>query len=140
MTVRRRTKGRECALKILYAVNIRKDTAAECMDDFWKNQGVKNDEVREFASYLVAGVTENIHAIDEMLRKYATNWQLERMAVVDKNIMRIAAFELLYADNIPAKVTINEAVEMAKKYGDKDSSKFVNGILDKINKDEAKKP
>ena len=74
--------------------------------------------------------------LDETVSKYATNWKLGRMATIDRNILRIATFELLHAADIPPKVAINEAIEMAKKYGDKNSGKFVNGVLDKINKTE----
>ncbi|MFT5170203.1 MAG: transcription antitermination factor NusB, partial [Candidatus Omnitrophota bacterium] len=81
-------------------------------------------------------VEKNKKEIDDIIRKYAANWQLERMAVIDRNILRLGTFEIMFADEIPPKVTINEAVELAKKYGDSESGKFVNGILDKIHKEE----
>lgn len=137
--MRNRTKGRECALKILYAADIRKDPPDECGRLFWESHPTIKDEVRDFAGFLVRGVSENKGSVDSAISKYAMNWEIQRMATVDRNILRLATFELLFADNIPPKVSINEAIEMAKRYGDKDSGKFVNGVLDKINKTERKK-
>ncbi len=77
--------------------------------------------------------------IDKIISEYATNWKIQRMAVIDRNVLRFATYELLFMEDIPPKVAINEAIDIAKKYGDKDSGKFVNGILDKINKMECKK-
>ena len=94
------------------------------------------DEIKEFSNFLVKGVAKNKDVIDSLISKYATNWQIQRMPTVDRNILRLATFELLFAEEIPPKVSINEAIEMAKRYGDKDSGKFVNGVLDKINKTE----
>jgi len=136
--MRNRTKARECALKILYAVDVRKDPPAECAGVFWENHPSIRDEIREFSNFLIDGVYKNRDSIDSTISKYATNWQVQRMPVIDRNILRIATFELLSAGNIPPKVSINEAIEMAKRYGDKDSGKFVNGVLDKINKSEGK--
>ncbi len=135
--MRRRTRARECALKILYAVDVSKNDCDDRIEDYWKNQKVENDEVRSFAEYLVNGVCSNLDKIDGYITKYAANWQIQRMATIDRNIIRMATFELIFSEDIPSRVTINEAVEIAKKFGDKDSSKFVNGILDRINKEEA---
>ncbi|MDD5439415.1 MAG: transcription antitermination factor NusB [Candidatus Omnitrophica bacterium] len=137
--MRRRSKARECAIKVLYAMDITKDTSEVCLDDFWKNQDVTNEEIKIFTTYLVKGVEGHYGDIDAVISKYATNWQIDRMAAIDRNILRMAVFELLHDQDIPSKVTINEAVEIAKRYGDKDSGKFVNGVLDKINKEESKK-
>jgi len=137
--MRRRTKARECALKILYAVDITKDEAQDCIKNFWDNHDTVNSEIKKFADYLVTGTCKNKNLIDNLISKCATNWQIQRMAAIDRNIIRMATFELLFAEDIPPKVSINEAVEIAKRYGDKDSNKFVNGVLDKINKQECKK-
>jgi len=137
--MRRRTKARECALKILYAIDITKGDIEERIKDFWENNETVNHEIHEFTEYLVNGTTKNQKLIDSVITKYAANWQLQRMAAIDRNILRMAAFELLFAAEIPPKVSINEAIEIAKRYGDKDSGKFVNGILDKINKTERDK-
>lgn len=130
--MRKRTKAREYALKMLYALDITRDEPQKCIDIFWQNHEEAEAEVKKFANALVVGVYKNIEYIDKMISDYATNWELKRMAVIDRNILRFAAFELLFMEDIPPKVSINEAIDIAKKYGDKDSGKFVNGILDKI--------
>jgi N utilization substance protein B len=89
-------------------------------------------EVRDFAVDLVKGVRENLAEIDGLIQSHSTNWKLARMAAVDKNILRVAVFELKNRSDIPTKVTINEAVEIAKKFGSTESGAFVNGILDNI--------
>lgn len=134
--MRNRTKARECALKILYAVDIRKEPEEDYARLFWENHPTVKNEVKEFSAFLAEGVSKNKNFIDSLISKYATNWQIQRMPAIDRNILRMAAFELLFAPDIPPKVSINEAIEMAKRYGDKDSGKFVNGVLDKINKTE----
>ncbi|MBU4488598.1 MAG: transcription antitermination factor NusB [Candidatus Omnitrophica bacterium] len=137
--MRKRTKAREYALKILYQIEMTGDGYADALKFFWERESEKENSISEFAGQLVKGVVENMKEIDATITKYATNWQIDRMAVVDRNILRIAAFEILRLDDIPPKVSINEAIDIAKKYGDKDSGKFVNGILDKISKEKAKR-
>ena len=117
----------------------RKPLKEECLSSFWDNKLEIKDEVKEFSNFLVKGASKNLKSIDLVITKYATNWQIQRMATIDRNILRLATFELLFAEGIPPKVSINEAIEMAKKYGDRDSGKFVNGVLDRINKCETKK-
>jgi N utilization substance protein B len=136
--MRKRTQSREFALKILYAIDITGDGPEECMTIFWDNlkENKTDPKVKEFAQALVRGVSRNLEQIDRLITAHTTNWQLKRMAVIDRNILRCATYELLFAEDIPPKVAINEAIDMAKKYGDKDSGKFVNGVLDKINKTE----
>ena len=135
--MRKRTLARECALKILYRVEISRESMEDSMKDFWSRETC-NEEVRTFADSLVKGTLENISEIDKVISKYADNWDIKRMAILDKNILRMGTFELLHVKDIPTKVSINEAIELAKKYGDIDSGKFVNGILDKIRKLECK--
>lgn len=137
--MRKRTLSREFALKILYQSEITRREIKVADQLFWSETDSIEQPVKDFAQYLTFGVAEHQEGIDQMISKYGTNWQLKRMAVIDRNILRIGAFELLHATEIPPKVTINEAVELAKKYGDVDSSKFVNGILDKIHKVEVLK-
>lgn len=136
--MRRRTKARECALQVLYQVDITGDSAEGAIKDFWETKGKFEDAVKDFARTLVMGTLEKLVKIDKVISSYATNWQLDRMAKVDRNILRLGTFELLFVADIPDKVSINEAVEMAKKFGDQESSKFVNGVLDKISKEEGK--
>jgi N utilization substance protein B len=137
--MRKRTKAREYALQILYAVDITKKDPQDCIEGFWVDSEETSGEVKSFAGSIVAGVCENLKKIDSLISKHATNWQLDRMAVIDKNVMRLATYELLFAEDIPPKVSINEAIDLAKKFGGNDSGKFVNGVLDKINKTESKK-
>ena len=135
--MRKRTLARECVLKILYQKDITRFDAQTAIERFWKDEEEVDKEVQDFASSLFYGVNKNLEAIDNKISEYATNWQLKRMAIIDRNILRLGVFELLFVAEIPPKVTINEAIELAKKYGDSESSKFVNGILDKIHKTEA---
>ena len=137
--MRKRTKAREYALQILYAVDITKDDPKECVENFWDGSDESSDEVKAFAGALVLGVCDNIKKINSLITKHATNWQLDRMAVIDRNVLRLATYELLFVEDIPPKVSINEAIDIAKKFGGNDSGKFVNGVLDKINKTESKK-
>ncbi|MFA6320862.1 MAG: transcription antitermination factor NusB [Candidatus Omnitrophota bacterium] len=133
--MRKRTKARESALKILYAIDITGGEPKKCIDAYWKDNEEKDLDVKTFANSLVLGAANKSKEIDKIISECATNWQLDRMAVIDRNILRFAAYELLFANEIPPKVTINEAIDIAKRYGDSESGKFVNGVLDKINKD-----
>jgi transcription antitermination factor NusB len=132
--MRKRTKAREFALQVLYQIDITRDNHRAALDNFWQANEDENvnEEVKDFTSQLVKGVVDNLEKIDARISLYATNWQLKRMAVVDRNILRISAFELMFREDIPPKVSINEAVELAKKYSGEGASKFVNGVLDKI--------
>lgn len=132
--MRKRTQSRECALKILYQAELTRRNIHLAAEKFWSEFETIDEHVQSFSNRLTLGVEQNLPAIDAKISKHATNWQLKRMAVIDRNVLRIGVFELLYTSDIPPKVTINEAVELAKKYGDLESSKFVNGILDKIHK------
>jgi N utilization substance protein B len=131
--MRNRTKARECALKILYAIDITKDKAGKCIEIFWQNNEA-DAQVKVFADAIVLGVANNKEKIDDIIVSNTTNWQLKRMAVIDRNVLRLATYELLFSKDIPPKVAINEAIDIVKKYGDKDSGKFVNGVLDKIHR------
>ncbi len=123
-------------LKILYQAEITRRDINIASDVFWSEKEKIEKVVREFSDFLTQGIEKHLLAIDEMIKKYATNWQLDRMAVIDRNILRLGVYEILFAEEIPPKVTINEMVELAKKFGDAESGKFVNGILDKIHKEE----
>ncbi|MDD3089608.1 MAG: transcription antitermination factor NusB [Candidatus Omnitrophica bacterium] len=136
--MRKRTKARETALMILYAADVTKDGIEECACRHWKGSDPEDPEIKEFADSILNGVLANKAAIDSVISAHATNWEIGRMATIDRNVLRMATYELLYLDDMPPKVAINEAIEMVKKYGDKDSGKFVNGILDKISKTEKK--
>ena len=137
--MRKRTKAREHALKILYAIDITDEEPKKCIDVYWKDSDEKDTEVMTFANALVLGTSNKAGELNKIIGASATNWQMKRMAVIDRNILRFAAYELLFMEDIPPKVTINEAIDIAKRYGDSESGKFVNGILDKIHKDIVKK-
>jgi transcription antitermination factor NusB len=107
---------------------------------YWEAEETKDQEIITYANLLAQGVNGHIKDIDQKISDYATNWQIKRMAIIDRNVMRIGLYELKHTTDIPPKVAINEAVELAKKYGDLESSKFVNGILDKIHKKEIVEP
>jgi len=127
------------ALKILYQIDVARRPLAAAIDSFFSDEPDVSPEVRQFAQSLVEGTRANVEAIDEKIASFAANWELKRMAVIDRNILRLGCYELMHCEDIPAKVSINEAIELAKKYGGIDSGKFINGILDKINKTELHK-
>ena len=122
----------------LYQMDITQEASQEALTLFWENHKA-DTEVRGFATGLVAGAIQNSKRIDEVISRYADNWEIHRMAAVDRNILRLATYELLFVEEIPPKVSINEAVDLAKKFGDVESSRFVNGILDRISKTETTK-
>jgi N utilization substance protein B len=132
--LRKRTKAREIALQFLYQQDIRKDDWLKNIKDFEILENA-DEAVSDFASILIKGSLKNISRLDEIIASSAQNWQLKRMATVDRNILRMATYELLFEEDIPIKVSINEAINLAKKFGDAESGKFVNGILDKIKRD-----
>ncbi len=131
--MRKRTLAREYALQMLYQCELNPDGANEIIKSVWSEFPDTDDEVRDFANRIVTGTLERISDLDVVINRYADNWQLSRMAVVDRNILRFATFEILYMEDVPPKVSINEAVNLAKKFSQEDSGKFVNGVLDKIN-------
>jgi N utilization substance protein B len=129
MTKRRR--ARELALRILYQWNIQKGDIDSQIEDFWK-QNLAHADVQSFATRLAKGVYKHIKEIDSIIERFSENWAMDRISIVDKNIMRSSIYEMLYEKEIPSNVSINEAIEIAKKYGTEDSSQFVNGILDRV--------
>ena len=133
--MRKRRRAREWAIKILYQLEITRAEPIEVLENFWQDfKEIK--EIKDFASSLILGVYQEIGQLDETISKYASNWSLERMAVIDKNILRLGTYELLFRKDIPPKVSINEAIDLAKKYGGEDSGSFINGVLDKIKQEE----
>jgi N utilization substance protein B len=126
-----RRLGRERALQALYALDLNQMDAARFLETFWENNPSLED-VRSFAGQLIEGVLSHRADLDALISSKAQHWALSRMALVDLNLIRLATYELLYRNDIPKKVIINEAVEIAKKFGSEDSAAFVNGILDEI--------
>ena len=128
-----RREARELALQMLYALDSNSSAGVrETLQTFREEQSETTGKVREFAENLVQGVQAQRVIIDEAIRVRSKNWSLSRMPRVDLNVMRLAAYELMFRADIPKKVTINEAIEIVRRYGDKESPAFVNGILDEI--------
>lgn len=126
----RRTRAREIALQALFQEDLNPQDSMELLGRFL-GQRLHDAELREFAKHLILGVKRNQAELDALLDEKAANWSLTRMAATDRNLLRIGAFEIRYADT-PDRVAIDEAVELAKRYGSAQSSQFVNGILDKL--------
>ena len=135
--MRLRSKAREVTLCLLYQVEMSKADFRQAIQGYLENYPQKQ-EVVDFLSMLVEGVLGNADCIDALIKKHVKNWDIDRMAVIDRNILRMGCFELLFLEDVPPKVAINEAIELAKRFGDMDSPRFVNGILDKIYKTECK--
>jgi len=128
----KRRKAREFALQILFQLDIRKDKpTATILKRFWAEHDV-DDEVQAFTEEIIKGTYKHLAAINEKIQVCAKNWSIDRMAAVDRNVLRVAVYEILYRADIPSSVTINEAIEIAKKFGADDSGSFVNGILDSV--------
>ena len=148
MSGNNRRVARECALKIIFALRLDEQAdTSRLLADFWQNFRFADDALgepveteatplssgaRAFAETLVKGVVEYRAVIDKEIREVAKNWTLERMAAVDLSILRVCVYELFYQPDIPKRVAINEAIEIAKRYGTKESPSFVNGLLDKV--------
>lgn len=133
-----RRKARECALQILYSLEYNRidDSALnDWVDAYWSvfsDTSQDTPDVKEYMTRLVQGVRSHFDELDTLIQSASTNWKLERMAMVDRNILRLAAFELVQLSDIPPKVSLNEAIEIGKRFGTEDSGSFINGILDKI--------
>lgn len=130
----KRRRAREAAIQYHFWRDLQHGEAPQRIDDFWEFCPVKPN-AREFAEPLIAGMVEHLDEIDERIRKYCENYNLNRISAVDRNVLRLAIYEMLYRDDIPPVVSINEAIELAKTFGGAESGKFVNGILDRIRKD-----
>jgi N utilization substance protein B len=129
-----RRGAREWALQVLFQEDFNPGELQEDFAEFWTDKH-PSERARQFAEDLVRGVLANREQIDKRLQGYAENWALHRMSGVDRNLMRLALYELLYREDIPPVVTINEAVDIAKAFSGEDSGRFVNGILDRARKD-----
>jgi len=129
--MRKRTRARQFALEVLYQVDLcGPDVLEDSLADMVERAG--EPDVSSFASALVRGTLEKLPELDPIIREVAQNWDLSRMTTIDRNILRLGGYELLYRDDIPPKVSINEAIELGKRYSTAESGTFVNGILDRI--------
>ena len=129
--MRRRTRARELALQFLFTLDIRGDEARDELELFLTDSGASR-EVRGFVTALVDGVRKHRPVIDARIRELAENWSLERIARVDRNVLRLAAFEILHCPDVPVRVALNEAIDLGKRYSTAQSGAFINGILDRL--------
>jgi transcription antitermination factor NusB len=136
----KRRKAREFALQILYTVELNPSSSDEICENFLNDQKAEGD-IKDFSRLIVKGTLEKKEEIDQMVKHLVKNWDIKRLGLIDRNIIRMGAYEMIFLSqsqsslsSIPTAVTINEAVDIAKKYGTPDSGKFVNGILDEIRK------
>jgi transcription antitermination protein NusB len=135
----KRREGREAAVQFLFQDDLNKTEALpQALEEFWKLRDATT-RTRQFATELINGVLQHHDAIDERIRKVTANYELHRIAPVDRNILRVAIYEMLYTSEVPPVVCINEAIEIAKRFGSEDSGRFVNGILDRL-KEEVVRP
>ncbi len=132
--MRRRSQARELAVQFLYQLDLRGDDIADTLGEFVEGE-TEDKDIRDFAIRLATGTRRTQEDTDRCLREVARNWGLNRMAVLDRNVLRMAVFELLHCPDIPPKVTINEAIEIGKKYSTANSGAFINGILDRVRLD-----
>jgi len=130
-----RRKARECALQLLFAQE-RGTMRPEAVTAFWE-EAAAPDPARDYAERLVALVAEHRAEIDAVIAKAAENWTLDRMSRVDRNLLRVAVCELFFVPDVPLRVALDEAIEIAKRFGGDDSGRFVNGILDRVAREEA---
>jgi N utilization substance protein B len=127
-----RREGREAAVQFLFQLDLNRGEPGELDRDFWILRPAESPRAARFARGLVGGVLAHREEIDARIQAAATNYQLRRIAAVDRNILRVALFEMLHCPDVPPAVSINEAIEIAKAFGSEDSGRFVNGILDRL--------
>jgi N utilization substance protein B len=133
-----RRKSREYALQLLFQTDfIGREPDSSDFREFWSDKN-EQEPIRRFTEDIVKGTISQISELDTVIEKITKNWLLQRMAAVDRNILRLAAYEILHRDDIPSAVTINEALEVAKKFSSQDSVAFINGVLDRLAKDTGK--
>lgn len=140
-----RRKAREASLQLLYEIDLGKRDPGEVLSagrlpwlaSFFEGEDPEQDlaQIQNFANQIVQGVSQNVREIDQLIESHSTHWKITRMAIVDRNILRMAVFEILYCQDIPPSVSINEAIEIGKSYGTEESGAFINGVLDHIAKD-----
>jgi len=130
-----RHKSREYALQGLYMYEVSKTSVENIIEFEWLDEEITEDS-KVFAIELIDGVVSNIDKLDTIIMNYSKNWKFERLSVIDKSILRLAIFEMIFKKDIPAVVTINECIELGKTFGGENSGQFINGILDAVNKHE----
>lgn len=132
--MKRRRKAREFALQFLYQQDITgnpQQDYKEGLELFWTLHPTET-EVKQYTEYIISGTLEHVEEIDSLIKQYSQHWNISRMGIVERNILRLSIFEIRYSQDVPDKVSINEAIEIAKIFGTEDSGRFINGILDRI--------
>lgn len=129
----RRRKAREETLRILFRLEFENKQIEKTLNQYWESRKT-TEEIKEYSTWLVKGIISDQAKIDNIIQQVSEHWRISRMALVDRNILRMAVFELLYEKNIAPAIIINEAIEIAKKYSGDEAATFVNGILDAIRK------
>jgi transcription antitermination protein NusB len=130
-----RRRARECALQMLFSYDVARPSVDELTETYWGEMAEAAEEVRLFANELVVGAISHLAEIDDRIRLRTEHWRIPRMAIVDRNLLRLAVFEFLYQPNTPKTVAINEALEIARRFSTHEATQFINGILDAIKRD-----
>ena len=130
-----RRRARECALQMLFSYDVTQSSVEELIETYWGEMAEAADDVRGFANELVTGTISHLGEIDELIRLRTEHWRITRMAIVDRNLLRLAIFEFLYQPTTPMTVAINEALEIARRFSTHEATQFINGILDAIKRD-----
>jgi len=128
-----RRKAREETLRILFQLEFEEIKSDTVVVQYWKNRKIHKD-IKEYSTFLVSGIISHMGEIDDTIQSVSEHWRISRMALVDRNILRMAVFEMLYEENIDSAVVINEAIEIARKYSGDEAATFVNGVLDAARK------
>jgi transcription antitermination factor NusB len=135
--MKQRHKAREYALQGLYMYEVSKSPIENIIEFEWLDANISKDS-EEFAVQLIEGVISELENIDSVIKDYSKNWKFERISVIDKSILRLAIFEMLFMKDIPSVVTINECIDLGKTFGGENSGQFINGILDAVKKNKLK--
>src|SRR5574341_1798778 len=130
-----RRRARECALQMLFSYDVARPSVDELLETYWGEMAEAAEEVRVFANELVIGTITNLDEIDERIRLRTEHWRIPRMAIVDRNLLRMAIYEFIFQPNTPRTVAINEALEIARRFSTHEATQFINGILDAIKRD-----
>ncbi len=130
-----RRRARECALQMLFSYDVARPSVEELVETFWGEMAEAAEEVRVFANELAVGTITHLEEIDERIKIRTEHWRIPRMAIVDRNLLRMAVYEFLYQPNTPKTVAINEALEIARRFSTNEATQFINGILDAIKRD-----
>lgn len=130
-----RRRARECALQMLFQYDVARPTIEEMVETYWGEMAEAAEEVRDFANQLAIGTIEHLNEIDDRIRLRTEHWRIPRMAIVDRNLLRMAVYEFLFQPSTPRTVAINEALEIARRFSTTEATQFINGILDAIKRD-----